>query len=952
MDKFEYLADIYNYVCEDYQNNINNSSYYWDYVIITASNKRQALIYEKQLELRKEYLPKYTKYLVIPDDDGLRIGSAGATLSVIGKIYELEGNLDKKVLLIHSGGQSVRIPQYSLTGKLFSPIPHVLNDERASTLFDEMMILFNNVPKQIKSGMLILSGDVFLLFDPSTLRFDGSDAIAISFKENVHIGQNHGVYVEDDGVVSKFLHKQSIEHLTDCGAVDENGMVNIDTGAIYFNTTILNDLLSLMCSGNKIDQEKYKAIVNDRYRLSLYGDLLYPMATSSSLESFYLESCENKNPEELKEIRKVLYETLHKYRINLLKLYPTKFFHLGTSKDYINFYNDIEQYNLLNWHRSVNSAVRSGNAYKTIMDFHNDSSYDSYIEASFIDRNVSIGKNSIISHLHIKENTIIPDDVVMYGLRTTDGKYVCYIYGINDNPNENILFSKPIDEKLWNYRLYPECETIEKAVICALDIYEGNISDCKKTDKHSLSEIAKIGDYNYIFDLENKLDEMLPVYELDYIVNNNVPLKDTKLRNNILNDRQIDVLNRLIEKESLLSKMRLCYYYGRLTNNRDYEDKAFRYLSDTLTKNIEPDKIENIKADNDEVIVSLPLRINFAGGWSDTPPYYIEYGGNVLNAAIILDDDNPVKVTIRKLEDRKIILESKDLNTIKEIKDISELYDFSNPLDALNLQKVAMLVTGLLTGRDNLEALLDELGFGIQIICEVINVPEGSGLGTSSILLAACVKAISMFFDLPLNDEGIIKKVLAAEQIMTTGGGWQDQIGGICNGIKFIHSTPGINSRISYEKIDVSERTLDELNKRLVLIYTGQRRLARNILRNVVGSYLANDVNVLNALSEIQQLAKKMKNALLADDIDEFASLLSQHWMQSKIIDKGSSNSLIEDIFDAVDDLISGRMICGAGGGGFLQVILKDNYTKEDLQNRLDKIFPDSNIKVYNSRII
>ena len=166
-----FLRQSYLDAWEDYGRSIRKSSYaQWDYVVLTASNEAQAMSFEEQIAWRRDkgVLPKNTRFLVIPDPEGKRIGSGGATLQVLRVLSEQEGfqgNFrNKRVLVIHSGGDSKRVPQYSVCGKLFSTVPRELPDGRPSTLFDEFLIGMAGVPSRFKEGMLILSGDVLLLF--------------------------------------------------------------------------------------------------------------------------------------------------------------------------------------------------------------------------------------------------------------------------------------------------------------------------------------------------------------------------------------------------------------------------------------------------------------------------------------------------------------------------------------------------------------------------------------------------------------------------------------------------------------------------------------------------------------------------------------------------------------------------------------------------------------------
>ena len=248
--------------------------------------------------------------------------------------------------------------------------------------------------------------------------------------------------------------------------------------------------------------------------------------------------------------------------------------------------------------------------------------------------------------------------------------------------------------------------------------------------------------------------------------------------------------------------------------------------------------------------------------------------------------------------------------------------------------------------------MLDRLGGGFWMDTEVTGVPKGSGLGTSSILAAACVKALFKFLGIAHTEDDLYSTVLCMEQIMSTGGGWQDQVGGVTDGIKYITSRPGLQQSISVSHLALDEKTMKELNERFCLIYTGQRRLARNLLRNVVGRYIGNEPDMVYALNEIQRVAALMRFELERSHVDDFAELLSEHWKLSQLIDSGSTNTLIDQIFDACDDLLSGKMICGAGGGGFLQVVLKKGVSKAQLQKRLKDVFSDTDINVWDATLV
>ena len=214
------------------------------------------------------------------------------------------------------------------------------------------------------------------------------------------------------------------------------------------------------------------------------------------------------------------------------------------------------------------------------------------------------------------------------------------------------------------------------------------------------------------------------------------------------------------------------------------------------------------------------------------------------------------------------------------------------------------------------------------------------------------VKAIFEFFGRTASDSEVYRTVSCIEQLMSTGGGWQDQVGGVTNGIKFITTKPGIDQDIQVEYVNISEETKKELNKRFAVIYTGQRRLARNLLRDVVGNYIGARQESVHALSEMKRMAVLMRFELEQGNVDGFAELLNKHWELSLQLDAGATNTCIDHIFLACEDYIDGKFIAGAGGGGFLQVVLKKGVTKDMLRERLNFVFQGTGIDVWDCEVV
>lgn len=431
-------------------------------------------------------------------------------------------------------------------------------------------------------------------------------------------------------------------------------------------------------------------------------------------------------------------------------------------------------------------------------------------------------------------------------------------------------------------------------------------------------------------------------------------------------EEQYHLLMQRAQKSGFSTKIRIYFAVSRFMkeSGRRFDGHDYDYLEHLCFGEIERNIFENGKQNivklcnyhivRDEVNVQLPVRVNWGGGWTDTPPYCNEKGGVVLNAAVKMNGICPIQVTVHRLYEPYVEFEMADEGVRCSVESTAQIQDCHNPYDAFALHKAALIACGIIPfeGQASLEDILSKIGGGIRLTTQVIGVPKGSGLGTRSILSGACVKAIYQFLGQRLSDNLLYSIVLCMEQIMGSGGGWQDQVGGVTPGIKFITTKPGMDQNISVEPVVLEPGVMQELEERFALIYTRQRRIGRNLLRNVVGNYIGGRKKSMDALEEMQKVAALMKFELERGNIDEFASLLNEHWKLSKQLDEGSTNTCIDQIFLSCEDLIDGKFIAGVGGGGFLQVILKKGVTREMLQKRLHGVFQDSGVMVWDTEFV
>jgi fucokinase len=335
--------------------------------------------------------------------------------------------------------------------------------------------------------------------------------------------------------------------------------------------------------------------------------------------------------------------------------------------------------------------------------------------------------------------------------------------------------------------------------------------------------------------------------------------------------------------------------------------------------------------------VAAAARIDIGGGWTDTPPYSIERGGTVLNGAITLHGAHPIVAEAAWLPEPRIVLESRDIGESVALEVAGEVLDYANPADPFALLKAALVLKGLVPEdcppQMPLAELLWETG-GVRLSTQT-HIPRGSGLGTSSIMAGAVLASLDRLLGQESSQSQLFDEVLCLEQMLTTGGGWQDQVGGLVGGIKLVSTGPGLPQRIAVDPVALSPAVQEQLGQCLCLVYTGQQRLAKNLLRAVMGRWMARDPEMVWILGEIGRLAVAMRNALAAGDLGQFGTLLAEHWALNKRMDPGCTNPFIDELFERMAPYIHGGKLAGAGGGGFALVLARDGQAARELEAML-----------------
>jgi len=383
-----------------------------------------------------------------------------------------------------------------------------------------------------------------------------------------------------------------------------------------------------------------------------------------------------------------------------------------------------------------------------------------------------------------------------------------------------------------------------------------------------------------------------------------------------------------------------------------FREVARRHVADVVSCGCPPPSVPPRAAIlHDQVVwAASPVRIDFAGGWSDTPPICLDAGGTVLNAAVTLNGQYPIQVMAKLSTRPRIRLSSIDLGESREFTSSAELLDHADPHEWCALPKAALVLSGIAPSRRgaSLGSWLRRFGGGLDLTI-FSALPKGSGMGTSSILGAAVLACLDRVQGIAFDARRVIRLASALEQRMNTGGGWQDQVGGILPGVKLIETSPGADQTPSVSSVSI--RGDSPFSDRCLLYFTGQKRMARNILRNVVDRWIAGEPAIREIVPRLKDGAKRAKVALEKGDYAVFAAAVREYWKLKKAIDPGSTNTGVEAILSRVGGNAEACLLPGAGGGGFVFVMAKSKEAARRVRANLEANPPNAAARFFDFAI-
>lgn len=861
-----------------------------------------------------------------------KLGSGGGTTWLLTQAYENEmahsdANNQKtfdewlsseKRLLLHAGGQSRRLPAYAPSGKVLTPVP-VFRWERGQRLSQDLLSLQIPLYKKIMDAApsslhtMIVSGDVLIRTTQPLQPIPEADVVCYGLWLGPEIAKNHGVFVsscDTPSVLKCMLQKPSPATL---------GTIQKDH---YYLTDIGIWLLS---------DKAVKVLMSHKGEYDLYSEFGGAMGTEPTL-----------NDEAVKELK-----------VAILPLSGGEFYHFGTSHELLSSTLAIQ--NLVNDQRLIMHHSRKPHPCIFIQNSITKKAVDSsneevWIENSYISEGWSISQKNIITGVP-KNNwniTLAPGqciDIVPMG----ETQYVVRPYGFNDRfageeqqrPQFPIVDN--IDEAglVLRYMLNQETEGEDKGKGKA--IFE-------KAQKISAEQISATANLRRLFEQRREFRKhnwsaLADNYEhsVFYQLDLNDAAKEFKANG-------IAIPKPLPDSAPLLTRMKDAMFRGD-------NDKAFGLLREGIVKTSNANGINmptlssmSNKVATDQIVWGRsPVRIDIAGGWTDTPPFCLMEGGSVVNLAIELNGQQPIQTYVKPCREHHVVLKSIDLGASEIVETYEQLADFKRVGSPFSIPKAALALAGFLPQYSqekypDLKSQLMAFGCGIEITL-LSAIPAGSGLGTSSVLAATVLGTINDFLSLGWDKNEICHKTLVLEQLLTTGGGWQDQFGGVLQGVKLLQTCKGFEQQPIVHWLPTDLYTQPEYQACHLLYYTGITRTAKTILAEIVQKMFLNDHDQVALLREMKAHSLQMYEAIQRNDFKEMGKLVGKTWLQNQAIDAGTNPLEVKKLTDLIDDLCLGYKLPGAGGGGYLYMVAKDPEAAARIKVILNTNRPNGNAR-------
>lgn len=844
----------------------------------------------------------------------------------------------EKKIIIHAGGQSRRLPSYASVGKLLAPIPVLrwaLGQQIDQTLLSLQLPLYENLLSVAKSPLntIIASGDVCITSDTPIRSVPEADVVCYGLWADPALASHHGVFLstrETPDKLDYMLQKPSVEQLAQLSQ------------SHYY----LMDIGLWLLSDRAVEMLRKKSINPDgTYRFyDLYSQFGRALGTNPSLP----------DPD------------LALLTIAVVPLQGGEFYHFGTTRELLSstlsLQNKIaDQRLIMHQDTKPNPALFVQNC---LMDHRLTADNNNvWIENSHIAHNWRLTSENVVTGVPMNDWTLTLQPGMCLDITPiSDTKYAVRPYGYDDTMRGNTadpsttFMGKPIarwlEERaitltepqtdIQSTRLFPLVDNItDMGTVARWMTSEPSLAEGRRiwqnAQRVSADEICANASLPRLYAQRKdflKLD--IPILSDNYrrSVFYQLDLNDLAEK---IHSLQLQAPHTLSENDTLKNRIRNYMLRSRIASLSGLaeeaaadEQKAFSAMRAGILASIESAKCTPaISVLPDQIVWGRsPVRIDLAGGWTDTPPYSLFNGGSVINMAVELNGQPPLQVFVKPSRQRHIVLRSIDLGASEVIDSYTQLLDFSRVGSPFSIPKAALALAGFApqfcTHRfATLAEQLQAIGSGLEITL-LSAVPAGSGLGTSSILAATVLGALSDFCGLAWDTDEISSRTLALEQMLTTGGGWQDQYGGILQGVKLLQSTQGLQQRPTVNWLPDGIFTDPSYAPCHLLYYTGITRTAKNILAEIVKRMFLNSAPTLDILDSMKHHTREMAIAIQRRDFNRFSELIGGSWVLNKKLDTGTNPPAVQKIINAATPYLAGCKLTGAGGGGFLYMVAKD----------------------------
>ncbi len=901
----------------------------------------------------------------VSSDPDKKVGSGGGTSWLLSQLWKEEESPDfekwlgnEKRMIIHAGGKSRRLPAYAPVGKSLMPMP-VFRWSRGQDLNQRLINLQTPLFKKILNqapghlNTLIASGDTLIFGGKSLPKIPAADIVCFGLWLEPEKATHHGVFFarhESPSSLEFMLQKPAINTIRE---LIHNYYFLMDIGIWLLSPRAVN----LLMQKSGWDGTGYTGDVPDDY--DLYSTFGTALGTHPSIND----------------------AEINKLNVALVNLEGGEFYHLGNTAELVTsnlaIQNRIHDQREI-WHKNIkpHPSIFVLNA-QTKVQFTAENR-NIWIENSFIPESWSLSENHALTGIPENNwNMKLEKGNCLDIIPVRENKVVIRNYGFTDSfsgpwQNSSTRFmDKPLKEWLSQRDLTEAFKTVkDDADIQTIPLFP--VMERNKINQSFLQWLLaeapeKNGGYTQLWINAERLSaddisehcnlERLEIQRSAFHLDN-ISLLAKNYHHSVFYQLDLENLSEEFVRKNLplpaeLSEsqqdwvpihdhmFRAAYYRKNEEDYQSQEKMAFEYLQKKVLDEFLKETVEpRINLLPDQIAWGRsPVRLDIAGGWSDTPPYCMLYGGKVINLAAELNGQPPLHCYVKATEKREIVLRSIDLGAQETVTSFDQLKSFYNIQSAFSIPKAALALAGFLpefASRkfSTLEKQLEYMGGGLEISI-LAAVPKGSGLGTSSILAATVLGTLSEVCCLGWDKMETGKRVLALEQLLTTGGGWQDQYGGLLEGIKFLETLPGKKQEPFVKWLPDALFTDPVHKKRMLLYYTGITRVAKNILADIVRGMFLNSSQHLGIVDELKEHALQTYETMLKKDYTELGRQVHKSWLLNQNLDSGTNTPEIQKIIDITAPYVYGQKLLGAGGGGFMLMLAKDEQAAVIIKRKL-----------------